>query len=396
MKDINHVSFLEKRVLLRVDFNVPLDDCFNITDDSRMQAAIPTIKKIINDGGRCILLSHFGRPKKGFETRFSLKHLVKHLSFLLNQPVGFSPDCIGEKTLVDVKAMQPGDVLILENLRFYPQEESGDTNFAKELASFGDIYINDAFGAAHRAHASISVIANYFPNNKYFGLLLKKEVSNLERVVKKPKRPFTAIIGGAKITGKIDVINSLFNRVDSLIIGGGMAYTFIKAMGGNIGNSLVEEDQVDLAKKLIITAKKRGINLLLPVDSVNANSLKNDAKITVSEIGNIPTSFIGLDIGNESVNLFSKTIMNSKTIVWNGPMGVFEMERFSLGTRKIAEAVCRVTEDGAFSLVGGGDSVAAITKFHLIKKVSYASTGGGAMLRYLEGRALPGLVAIEG
>jgi len=396
MKNISNISLSGKRVLIRVDFNVPLDEYFNITDDSRIQAALPTIKKVMQDGGRAIIMSHLGRPKKGFEEQFSLKHIVKHLSDLLETSVGFSGDCIGENTSADISNMENGDVLVLENLRFYSEEESGDSTFAKQLASLADVYVNDAFGTAHRAHASTAIIADYFPNEKYFGLLLSSEISSLKIALEKPKRPFTAIIGGAKITGKIDVITSLCDKVDTLIIGGGMAYTFAKAMGGNIGNSLVEEDKVDLAKSLIASAKEKNIQLLLPIDSVNADAFNNDANIQNSEITNVPVGFMGLDIGPDSIAQFSRAILDSKTIIWNGPMGVFEMGNFSNGTKKIGAAICRATENGAFSLVGGGDSVAAITQFGFADKVSYISTGGGAMLEYLEGKKLPGVVAIQG
>jgi len=395
MKNISDISLKGKKVLIRVDFNVPLDKHFNITDDSRIKAALPTIKKVIADGGKAIIMSHLGRPKNGFEEKFSLKHTLKHLSNLLETEVGFSVDCIGENTLTDISKMDNGDVLVLENLRFYSQEKAGDIDFAKQLANLGDVYVNDAFGTAHRAHASTSIIANYFPNNKYFGLLLSNEINSLETALKDPKRPFTAIIGGAKITGKIDVITSLFDKVDNLIIGGGMAYTFAKAMGGSIGNSLVEDDKVALAKSLITDAKAKGVQLLLPSDSVNANEFNNNAIIQHSEITNIPDGFMGLDIGNDSITHFSKVILNSKTIIWNGPMGVFEMDNFSNGTKQIGEAICKATQNGAFSLVGGGDSVAAVKQFGFAEKVSYISTGGGAMLEYLEGKQLPGVTAIK-
>jgi len=395
MKNISDISLKGKKVLIRVDFNVPLDKHFNITDDSRIKAALPTIKKVITDGGKAIIMSHLGRPKNGFEEKFSLKHTLKHLSNLLETEVGFSVDCIGENTLTDISKMENGDVLVLENLRFYSQEKTGDNDFAKQLAKLGSVYVNDAFGTAHRAHASTSIIANYFPNDKYFGLLLNNEINSLETALKNPKRPFTAIIGGAKITGKIDVITSLFDKVDNLIIGGGMAYTFAKAMGGNIGNSLLEDDKVALAKSLIIDAKTKGVQLLLPSDSVNANEFNNNATIQHSEITNIPDGFMGLDIGNDSITSFSKVILDSKTIIWNGPMGVFEMDNFSNGTKQIGEAICKATQNGAFSLVGGGDSVAAVKQFGFAEKVSYISTGGGAMLEYLEEKQLPGITAIQ-
>ena len=395
MKSISDISLNGKKVLIRVDFNVPLDKHFNITDDSRIIASLPTIKKVITDGGKVIIMSHLGRPKNGFEEKFSLKHTLKHLSDLLKTKVSFSAECVGKNTLIDISKMENGDVLVLENLRFYPEEKSGDNSFAKQLAKLGDVYVNDAFGSAHRAHASTSIIAKYFPDNKYFGLLLNKEINNLETVLKNPQRPFTAIIGGAKIAGKIDVINSLFDKVDNLIIGGGMAYTFAKAMRGNIGNSLVEDDKVNLAKKLIKDAKEKGVQLLLPSDSVNANEFNNNAIIQHSKITNISNGFMGLDIGSDSITRFSKVILNSKTIIWNGPMGVFEMSSFSNGTKKIGEAICKATKNGAFSLVGGGDSVAAVKLFGFAEKVSYISTGGGAMLEYIEGKPLPGITAIQ-
>ena len=395
MKNISDISLKGKKVLIRVDFNVPLDKHFNITDDSRIKAALPTIKKVIADGGKAIIMSHLGRPENGFEEKFSLKHTTKHLSNLLETEVGFSIDCIGGKTLTDISKMENGDVLVLENLRFYSQENVGDNEFAKKLAKLGDVYVNDAFGTAHRAHASTSIIANYFPNNKYFGLLLSNEINSLETALKNPKRPFTAIIGGAKITGKIDVIISLFDKVDNLIIGGGMAYTFAKAMGGNIGNSLVEDNKVALAKNLITAAKAKGVQLLLPSDSVNAKEFNNNAIIQHSKIITIPDGFMGLDIGSDSITHFSKVILNSKTIIWNGTMGVFEMDNFSNGTKQIGEAICKATKNGAFSLVGGGDSVAAVKQFGFAEKVSYISTGGGAMLEYLEGKQLAGVTAIH-
>ena len=394
MKNITGLSFAGKRVLIRVDFNVPLDKNFKITDDSRIVAALPTIKKVIADGGKAIIISHLGRPKSGFEEKFSLKHIVRHLSFLLDRDVVFSSDCIGEKTAADVAKMQNKDVLLLENLRFYKEEKSGDKFFAKQLSELADIYVNDAFGTAHRAHVSTAIIAQFFPNDKYFGLLLKKEIDNLEFALRSPKEPFTAIIGGAKITGKIDVITALLDKVDNLIIGGGMAYTFAKSMGANIGNSLVEDGKIGLAKQLIELAKRKGVNIVLPSDSVNANAFDNNAEINISSIETIPDGFMGLDIGKYSVSAFSKIISTSKTIIWNGPMGVFEMSNFEKGTKEIATAICKATEMGAYSLVGGGDSVAAIRKFGMGEKVSYISTGGGAMLEYLKGGGLPGVEAI--
>jgi len=394
MEKLTAVSFKGKRVLIRIDFNVPLDDNFKITDNSRILGAIPTIKMVIAGGGKVILISHLGRPKNGPENCFSLKHLVNHLSTVLEVDVAFANNCIGETAETAINNLEEGGVLLLENLRFHSEEKMGDTAFAKQLANLADIYINDAFGTAHRAHASTAVIAQFFPESKYFGLLLEKEIANLEIVLENPQKPFTAIIGGAKITGKIDVIMALLDKVDNLIIGGGMAYTFAKSMGGNVGNSLVEEEKISLAKQLIELAKSKGVNLYLPSDSVNANKFDNNAETNTSEITNIPNGFMGLDIGQESIAKFSEIIEHSKTIIWNGPMGVFEMPNFEKGTREIANAICKVTEKGAYSLVGGGDSVAAIKQFGLAKKVSYISTGGGAMLAYLEGKTLPGVDAI--
>jgi len=394
MEKLTAVSFKGKRVLIRIDFNVPLDANFKITDNSRILGAIPTIKMVIAGGGKVILISHLGRPKNGPENCFSLKHLVNHLSKVLEVDVAFANNCIGETAETAINNLEEGGVLLLENLRFHSEEKMGDTVFAKQLANLADIYINDAFGTAHRAHASTAVIAQFFPESKYFGLLLEKEISNLEVILENPQKPFTAIIGGAKITGKIDVIMALLDKVDNLIIGGGMAYTIAKAMGGNIGNSLVEEEKISLAKQLIELAKSKGVNLYLPSDSVNANKFDNNAETNTSEITNIPNGFMGLDIGQESIAKFSEIIEHSKTIIWNGPMGVFEMPNFEKGTREIANAICKVTEKGAYSLVGGGDSVAAIKQFGLADKVSYLSTGGGAMLAFLEGNPLPGIEAI--
>jgi len=393
MKNLLDQNFEGKNVLVRVDFNVPLDNDFNITDDSRITAALPTINKLIKDKAKIILMSHLGRPKEN-ENKFSLKHIVSHLEDTLGVGVSFSENCIGETTKKDVDKLKGGEVLLLENLRFHPEEKEGDVDFAKQLAELADVYVNDAFGTAHRSHSSTSIIASYFPNDKYFGLLLKNEVDSLEKALSSPQKPFTAIIGGAKISGKIDVITSLLTKVDNLIIGGGMAYTFAKAMGGEIGNSLVEEDKVNLAKSIIKKANNIGVNLLLPTDSVNADDFNNNANLQNSEIMKIPEGFMGLDIGEKSIQLFSDAILNSKTIIWNGPMGVFEMSNFENGTKEIGQAICRATKNGAFSLIGGGDSVAAIKKFKMEDKVSYISTGGGAMLEYLEGKELPGVIAI--
>ncbi len=394
MNIINSPSLEGKRVLIRVDFNVPLDGDLRISDDSRMVAALPTINKIIKNNGKAIIMSHLGRPKNCFERKFSLKNIVKHLSGLLRADVEFSADCIGPKAYKRVQNLKNGGVLVLENLRFYSEEKSGNKHFAKELAKLGDIYINDAFGTAHRAHASTSVIAQFFPKNKYLGSLFLAEMHALDRVLSAPKRPLTAIIGGSKISGKINIIKSLIDTVDVLIIGGGMAYTFAKALGGKVGKSLVEDEKITLAKTLLNEAKNKGVEFLLPTDSINADQFSNKAAINNSPICSIDEKYMGLDIGDESVLMFSEKILCSKTIVWNGPMGVFEMSNFESGTKRLASAICLATQKGAFSLVGGGDSVAAIKKFNLEGCVSYVSTGGGAMLEYLEGKKLPAISAI--
>ena len=371
MLSIKNQNIKGKRVLIRVDFNVPLDHNFNITDDSRIVAAIPTINKIRNSGGKIVIISHAGRPKNGFEEQFSLKHIVRHLSKLIGLTVFFNDDCVGDSVINTVNKMKNGDVLLLENLRFYHEEEECDEGFAKELSKIGDIYINDAFGTAHRKHASTTAIANYFKGRKFFGLLFSHELKNLHRALEKTNTPFTAIIGGAKISGKINVLKSLINKVDNLIVGGGMAYTFIKALGGDVGSSLVEKDKLPLAKDLVVYAKKMKVNLLLPIDSINASEFNNDAKIERTSASKISSSYIGLDVGEKSISWFTEVILNSKTIIWNGPMGVFEMKNFENGTKKIAEAICRASSNGAFSLVGGGDSVSAIKKFNLENEISY-------------------------
>ena len=395
MKTIDQINFAGKKALIRVDFNVPLDKDYNITDDNRMTAALPTIKKILKDGGEVILMSHLGRPKGGYEEKFSLKHLVPHLSDLLGQQVEFADDCIGPDAVTKAKELEKGEVLLLENLRFYKEEEKGDVEFAKKLAALGDVYVNDAFGTAHRAHASTAVIAQFFPNAKYFGYLMAGELANAEKVLNGAVKPFTAIMGGAKVSDKIELIEKLLDKVDNLIIGGGMAYTFAKAQGGKIGKSLVEEDKLDLALSLIQKAKDKGVNLLLPTDSVIADNFSNDANTEAAQNNNIKDGWMGLDIGPESIKAFSKVVEESKTILWNGPMGVFEMEKFESGTKAIAEAVVRATENGAFSLIGGGDSAAAVAKFNFTDEVSYVSTGGGALLEYMEGKELPGVAAIN-
>ena len=396
MRSIKNQNIKGMRVLVRVDFNVPLNHNFNITDDSRIVAAIPTINKIRSAGGKTIIISHMGRPKNGFEERFSLKHVVNHLSKLIGLTVFFNTDCVGDSVINTVNKMKNGDVLLLENLRFYREEEECDEGFAKELSKIGEIYINDAFGTAHRKHASTTAITNYFKGRKFFGLLLSRELKNLHTALEKTNTPFTAVIGGAKISGKINVLKSLINKVDNLIIGGGMAYTFIKALGGDVGSSLVEKDKLPLAKEVVLYAKKMKVNLLLPIDSINASEFNNDAKIERTSASKISNSYMGLDIGEKSISLFTEIILTSKTIIWNGPMGVFEMKNFENGTRKIAKAICRASVNGAFSLVGGGDSVSAIKTFNLENEISYLSTGGGAMLKYIEGVDLPAINAIEG
>lgn len=395
MKTVDQIKFLGKKALVRVDFNVPLDANYHITDDNRMTAALPTIKKILNDGGAVILMSHLGRPKDGPTEKYSLKHLIPHLSDLLGQQVEFANDCIGSEAVEKAKALAPGQVLLLENLRFYKEEEKGDKDFAEKLAALGDIYVNDAFGTAHRAHASTAVIAQFFPDAKCAGYLMAAEVNNAEKVLNNAERPFTAIMGGAKVSDKIELIEQLMTKVDNLIIGGGMAYTFAKAQGGKIGKSLVEEDKLDLANTIIQKAKNIGVNLLLPTDSIIADNFSNDANTDTAQNDSIKDGWMGLDIGPASIKAFSKVVEESKTILWNGPMGVFEMEKFEQGTKAVADAVVKATEGGAFSLIGGGDSAAAVAKFGLTNEVSYVSTGGGALLEYMEGKELPGVKAIN-
>jgi phosphoglycerate kinase len=392
---IDSYSFQGKRVLIRVDFNVPLNEQFQVTDDTRIRAALKTIRKVAQGGGKVILMSHLGRPKGGPEAKYSMKHVLARLSELLGQPVAFAEGCIGDKVQAAIDAMQEGDVLLLENLRFYKEEEGGDEFFAGQLAENGDAYINDAFGTAHRAHASTAVIARFFPTDKLFGYLMEDEVQSIDRVLNSTAKPVTAIIGGSKVSSKITILENLLNRVDNIVIGGGMAYTFFKALGGNTGNSLVEDDKLELAKALLEKAKEKGVNIYLPEDSIIADAFSNDAQRTSSESRGIPSGWMGLDIGEQSIARFSEVILNSKVILWNGPMGVFEMSNFSQGTVAIAQALVSATKNGAFTLVGGGDSVAAINQFGLAEEVSYVSTGGGAMLEALEGIDLPGIAAIK-
>lgn len=397
MSKFSSCNFKDKKALVRVDFNVPLNEKFEITDDTRMKAAIPTIKKILDDGGKVILMSHFGRPKKGPEEKYSLKHLISHLGGLLNgTTVLFANDCIGEQAYTTASMMKPGEVLLLENLRFHPEEEAGDEDFARKLSQLGDIYVNDAFGTAHRAHASTAVIAKFFDvEYRMFGLLMEGEVNSAEKVLHQSEKPFTAIIGGAKVSDKILIIENLLKKATDIIIGGGMAYTFMKAQGGTIGNSLCEEDRLDMANLLLTKAKEAGVNIHLPSDSIIADKFDANAETSSAPSNAIPDGWMGLDIGPKAIEEFANVIKKSKTILWNGPMGVFEMEKFQSGTKAIATAVAEATQSGAYSLVGGGDSVAAVNQFGFADKVSYVSTGGGAMLEYFEGKTLPGIAAVS-
>jgi phosphoglycerate kinase len=396
MADIHTYNFAGKRALIRVDFNVPLDkETFEITDDTRIRAALPTIQHILKNGGSVVLMSHLGRPKDGPEDKFSLRHIVGHTSELLGVPVQFADDCIGDQADAMSAALKPGEVLMLENVRFHKRETAGTESFAEQLAKHGDVYVNDAFGTAHRAHASTTVVAKFFPNDKMFGYLLEGEIKAVDKVLNSDEKPLTAIVGGAKVSSKITIIERLLDKVDNLIVGGGMAYTFVKAMGGEVGNSLIEDDFVPMAKKIMDEAKAKGVNLYIPTDTIIADKFDNDANRQEVKIGEIPTGWMGLDTGSETSKACREIIANSKLILWNGPMGVFEMENFQQGTKDVANAIVEATEKGAFSLIGGGDSVAAINKFKLADKVSYVSTGGGAMLEYLEGIELPGIKAIR-
>jgi len=395
MSQFSSHSFAGQKALIRVDFNVPLDDAYNITDDTRMRATIPTIQKIIKDGGSVILMSHLGRPKDGPTPKYSLIHIVGHLSKLLSVEVQFANDCIGEEAVNKAAALQPGQVLLLENLRFYKEEEKGDEAFAQKLSTLGNVYVNDAFGTAHRAHASTAVIAQFFaPGNKMFGLVMNAEVASAEKVLHGSEKPFTAIIGGAKVSDKILIIENLLDRATDIIIGGGMAYTFFKAQGGTIGTSICEDDRMPLALEILAKAKAKGVNIHLPIDNIITTEFSNTTERKNCESMSIPDGWMGLDIGEATRAKFAAVIESSKTILWNGPMGVFEMENYQAGTKAIAEAVAAATAKGAFSLVGGGDSVAAVNIFGFTDKVSYVSTGGGAMLEYFEGKVLPGIAAI--
>ena len=395
MITLDAYDFAGKKALIRVDFNVPLNDQFEITDDTRIKATIPTIKKILEDGGSAILMSHLGRPKDGPTEKYSLKHLVQALSLILGVQVKFANDCIGAEAAEMAAALKPGEVLLLENLRFYPEETKGDVAFAEKLAKLGDVWVNDAFGTAHRAHASTAIIGQFF-NDKVCGLVMQAEIDNAEYILAKAEHPFTAIMGGAKISDKILIIEKLLDKVDNLIIGGGMTYTFTKALGGKIGKSLLEADKQDLALELLEKAKQKGVNIIFPLDTVCADDFSNDANTQVVERGNIPDDWEGLDIGPKSAELFAETIKNSKTILWNGPMGVFEFPTFAHGTNAIAKAVVEATEENnAFSLIGGGDSASAINNAGMGDRVSYVSTGGGALLEYMEGKILPGVAALD-
>lgn len=394
MKLLHQFNFSGKRALIRVDFNVPLDKSFKVTDETRIKAAVPTIQKILQDGGSVILMSHLGRPKGGFQEEFSLKHIVKNVSDALGRPVMFADDCVGESAKNVASGLKAGQVLLLENLRFYKEEEKGDEAFAEKLSKLGDVYVNDAFGTAHRAHASTTIVAKYF-SDKICGILMAAELENGRKVMENPKKPFTAIMGGAKISDKILLIENLLDKVDNLVIGGGMAYTFFKAMGGNIGSSLLEADKVDLAKELIAKAKAKGVQLMLPADSVIADAFKNEANRNSCDTMHIPDGWMGLDIGENAAKAYTDVIAASQTILWNGPMGVFEMPNFANGTISVAKALVTATQNGGFSLIGGGDSAAAINQLGFAADVSYVSTGGGALLEFMEGKVLPGVKALE-
>jgi len=395
MNTIDNFNFKDKKALIRVDYNVPLDEKFNITDTTRIDATLPTIRKILADGGSAILMSHLGRPKNGPEEKYSLVNLVPYLNKVFNIPVKFANDCIGQSARDLAASLLSGEILLLENLRFYKEEEKGDEEFAQKLASLGTFYVNDAFGTAHRAHASTTVVADFFPDAKTFGYVMANEIVNIDKCLNSGKRPFTAILGGAKVSTKIEIINHLMDKVDNLVIGGGMMFTFIKALGGEIGASLVEEDYMELAKNIVEGAKSLGVNIYIPPDAVIADTFSNDANKKTTSAYDIHIPWMGMDIGPIACEKFNQVIEKSGTILWNGPMGVFEMSNFEDGTRFVAQSIASATRNGTFTLIGGGDSVAAINKYNLADKVSYVSTGGGAMLEYIEGKELPGIRAIE-
>ncbi len=395
MKTIDDYNFSGKKALIRVDFNVPLNKQFKVTDDSRMRAAVPTIRKILDQGGSVILMSHLGRPKEGPEDKYSLRHLQDHLEQLVNTTVLFAQDCVGEPAREKAAELQPGEVLLLENLRFHKEETKGDEAFAAKLAELADVFVNDAFGTAHRAHASTTIVAKFFPEDKMFGYVIARELEAVDKVIKDTKKPYVAVIGGAKVSSKIEVLQNLLDKVDDLIIGGGMMFTFIKAQGGNIGSSMVEDDFLDTAREIMQIAQQKGITIHLPKDVIAGDSFSNDARTQTLASDNIPEGWLGLDIGPESHEQFSQVIAKAKTVLWNGPMGVFEMEKFAAGTKAIAQALVACTRNGGFTLIGGGDSVAAINQLGLADQVSYVSTGGGALLEYMEGKVLPGIQAIR-
>ena len=393
MKTINNFNFKDKKAIIRVDFNVPLDESFNVTDATRIEAAKPTIDKILKDGGSVILMSHLGRPK-GVEAKYSLRHIVYKIEEVLGKKIQFVNNCIGDEVENVANNLKPGDILLLENLRFHSEEEKGDIAFAEKLAKLGDIYVNDAFGTAHRAHASTAIIAQFFPNEKCFGYLLAKEIESINKVLNNSEKPVTAILGGSKVSSKITIIENILDKVNHMIIGGGMTFTFIKALGGKIGNSICEDDKMELAIEILKKAKEKGVQIHLPVDVVAADAFVNDANTQIVDVNQIPDGWQGLDAGPKSLVIIKQIILDSKTILWNGPLGVFEMEAFANGTIQLGEDIAESTKNGCFSLVGGGDSVAAVKQFGFEDKVSYVSTGGGAMLEMLEGKTLPGIAAI--
>lgn len=395
MKTVDDFNFSGKRILIRVDFNVPLDEKFSVTDDTRIRAVLPTINKIVKDGGSVILMSHLGRPKDGPTEKYSLKHIVNHLSKSFGKTILFADDCIGESARKLSSQLKPGQILLLENLRFYKEEEKGNEDFAEKLSLLGDFYVNDAFGTAHRSHSSTAVIAKFFPGKKCFGYVMSGELASINKVMNEGAKPFTAIMGGAKVSDKILILEQLINKANNIIIGGGMAFTFVKAQGGKIGKSLVEEEKLKTALKILADAKAKGVNIYIPVDAVCADNFSNDANRKICDISNIPDGWMGLDIGEKTEKVFSDVISKSKTILWNGPMGVFEMSNFEHGTKIVADAIVSATKNGAFSLIGGGDSVAAINKYKMASQVSYVSTGGGALLEYIESGTLPGVEATE-